>query len=487
MARWFKLEKVAQPPGRRRRGQIEYALHVWPHRPPSEGDWARELASRFLFFFRDDLLRLWLARIRADEKARGLLGGGAANMLKLSERTLQMGVAPFISRVVLRNYRSIGQCDVKLGALTYLVGANGAGKSNFVDALHLVSDALQSSLDQALNLRGGLSEVRRRSAGHPTHFSIRLDFQLDGQSGHYAFNVGALKNRGFEVQTEELCLGGQGKGPYYRVERGNVKASSEPSTPSLTSDRLALVAMSGFSAFRPVFDALTSMGFYNLNPKLMRDLQKPQEGRLLKPVGENIASVIGHLERVNPGAVRTIEEYLRTVVPTVHAVERQQIGPMETLQFRQDVPGVKDPWRFTAQNMSDGTLRALGVLTALFQSNQDFAPTLIGIEEPETALHPGASAAVREALQRASNQTQVIVTSHSPDLLDDSSVLDTQILAVISQDGETKLGPVDKASREAIRNGLFSAGELLKLGQLEPDPESLETQAKQIKLFEGLE
>lgn len=397
-----------------------------------------------------------------------------------------MRVPPFISRVVLRNYRSVGQCDVELGPLTYLVGANGAGKSNFVDALHLVSDALTNSLDQALSLRGGLAEVRRRSSGHPTHFGIRLEFTLGGQAGHYAFNIGSLKNRGFEVQTEECSLGGRGKGPFYRIERGQVTASSEPTLPALTKDRLALVALSGLSAFRPIFDALTGMGFYNLNPKLMRELQKAQEGRLLKPEGENIASVIGHLERVDAQALHVIEEYLQTVVPTVHAVKRVQVGPMETLEFRQDVPGARDPWRFAAQNMSDGTLRALGVLTALFQSNRDFAPTLIGIEEPETALHPAASAALREALGRASMHTQVIVTSHSPDLLDDASIQDDQILAVVSEAGETKLARIDPASREAIRKHLFSAGELLKLGQLQPDPDAIREQtASQRALFDG--
>jgi predicted ATPase len=397
-----------------------------------------------------------------------------------------MSMPPFISRVVLRNYRSVGQCDVSLGPLTYLVGANGAGKSNFVDALHLVSDALTSSLDQALSRRGGLAEVRRRSSGHPTHFGIRLEFTLGGRVGHYAFNIGSLKNRGFEVQTEECSLGGAGNGPYYRIERGRVIASSEQTLPALTEDRLALVALSGLSAFRPIFDALTGMGFYNLNPKLMRELQKAQEGRLLKPEGENIASVIGHLERVNPQALRVVEEYLQTVVPTVHEVKRVQVGPMETLEFRQDVPGARDPWRFAAQNMSDGTLRALGVLTALFQSNRDFAPTLIGIEEPETALHPAASAALREALQRASTQTQVIVTSHSPELLDDMSIRDDQIVAVVSDAGESKLARIDPASREAIRKHLFSAGELLKLGQLQPDPDAIRDQtSRQTSLFDG--
>lgn len=397
-----------------------------------------------------------------------------------------MSDSPFITRIVLRNYRSIGRCDVRLGKLTYLVGPNGAGKSNFLDAMHLVADALNSSLDQALNSRGGLSEVRRRSGGHPTHFGIRLEFNLNGQPGHYSFEVSSLKERGFAVQTEECVLDRPGRGPFYRVSKGKITSSSQTVLPALTKDRLALVAMSGLTEFRPVFDALTSMGFYNLNPKLMRELQKPQEGRLLKSVGENIASVIGHLERVNPDAIEIIGEYLRTVVPTVHGVKRIPTGPMETLEFRQDVPGAKDPWRFTAQNMSDGTLRALGVLTALFQSNRDFAPTLIGIEEPETALHPAASAALREALGRASAKTQVIITSHSPDLLDDSSVEDNQILAVVSEEGESKIAPVDSASRDAIRNHLFSAGELLKLGQLQPDPVSIKTQEEtQLRLFDG--
>ena len=395
----------------------------------------------------------------------------------------------FLTRVVLRNYKSIGYCDVRLNPLTYLVGANGSGKSNFLDALHLVRDALAGSLDNALNERGGLNEVRRRSSGHPTNFGIRLEFALrNGQAGHYAFNIGALAGRGYEVQSEECVLGSVGKGPFFRIERGNLKASSETTFPAVTADRLALVAASGMAVFRPVFDALTAMGFYNLNPKLMRELQKPQEGRLLKPVGENIASVIGHLERVAADRLEIIQEYLQTVAPMVHGVERKPIGPMETLEFRQDMAGAKHPWRFPAQNMSDGTLRALGVLTALFQGNRDYAPSLVGIEEPETALHPAASAALREALARASQDTQVIVTSHSPDLLDDLSLSADTLLAVVSEGGETRIAPLDEAGRMAMRDQLFSAGELLRLNQLAPDRAVLAAQAQeQADLFGEVE
>lgn len=395
----------------------------------------------------------------------------------------------FITRVVLRNYKSIGYCDVQLGALNYLVGTNGSGKSNFLDALHLVKDALTGSLENALNERGGLAEVRRRSSGHPNHFGIRLEFLLpNAERGFYAFSIGALSGRSYEVQSEECVIRGIGKGPFFRIAKGKLQESSESTFPSVTPDRLALVAASGLTSFRPVFDALGAMGFYNLNPKLMRELQKPQDGRLLKSVGENTASVIGHLEKSAPDQVRLIEEYLHTVVPLVHGVERKQIGPMETIEFRQDMAGAKHPWRFYAQNMSDGTLRALGVLTALFQGNQDYSPTLIGIEEPETALHPAAGAALREALNKASNSTQVIVTSHSPELLDDRTLDPSSMHVVVSDSGETRIAPLDEASRAMLLQQLFSAGELLKLNQLAPNKQLLEEQErKQSDLFSNLE
>jgi predicted ATPase len=402
-----------------------------------------------------------------------------------------------INRVVLRNYKSIGYCDVKLGSLCYLVGANGSGKSNFLDALHFVKDALTGSLDNALNERGGMAEVRRRSIGHPNNFGIRLDLTLnDGRSARYAFKVHAIarggyavheESGGYEVHEEKCVIDGVDGAKdelFFHIVHGKLKESSETSFPSVTKDRLALVSASGLTVFRPVFDALSAMGFYNLNPKIIRELQKPQDGRLLKPVGENIASVIGHLGRVAPEQLAIITEYLQLVVPMVHGVHRLAIGPMETIEFFQQMAGAKHPWRFLAQNMSDGTLRALGILTALFQGNRDFSPTLIGIEEPETALHPGASAVLREALARASQNMQVIVTCHSPDVLNDASIDADSLLVVVWEKGETRIAPIEAASREAIVEHLFSAGELLRLNQLQPDPEVLiEQQSHQSDLF----
>lgn len=394
---------------------------------------------------------------------------------------------PFLRRVALRNFKSIASCDVTLGALTFLIGPNGAGKSNFLEALHLVRDALDGTLDHALNVRSGLAEVRRKSSGHPTHFSIRLEFVLpSGKPGFYSFRVGALEGGAYEVSEERLGIGSRGRGPSFHVKAGKVHTCSEVTFPAVTDDRLALVAASGLPAFREAFDSLRAMGFYNLNPKLTREPQKPQDGRILKPAGENLTSVIGQLERALPQRKRRIEEFLQTVVPGIQGVERLPMGSLETLQFKQEVSGAQHPWKFPAMNMSDGTLRALGVLVALFQGDNGHRPTVVGIEEPETALHPAAAAALRAALVAASQTTQVIVTSHSPELLDDDGLDVDSLRAVAQRNGETTIGPVDAASRKMLREGLFSAGELLRMGQLEPQADEGQAPPSQASLFAEL-
>jgi predicted ATPase len=142
----------------------------------------------------------------------------------------------FLTRVVLKNYKSIAQCDVQLRPLLFLVGPNGSGKSNFLDALRFVSDALNTSLDHALRDRGGIIDVRRRSGGHPTHFSISLRFRLpDGTEGQYKFRIGAQPRGGYEVQSEE-CRISRSKvlAPEvsFRVDRGQVVSASIAAPPA---------------------------------------------------------------------------------------------------------------------------------------------------------------------------------------------------------------------------------------------------------------
>ena len=389
-----------------------------------------------------------------------------------------------LTRVALRNYRSIAACDLRLGPLSIFVGPNGSGKSNFLDALRFVSEALRYSLDHALRDRGGIHEVRRRSSGHPTHLAIRLEFRLpSGREGHYAFRVGAQKHGVYSIQQEECYVANQSE--FYEIENGKLTRATFSPTPTIPKDRLYLVNVSGLDAFRPIYDALSNMGFYNLNPDRIRELQSPDLGELLRRDGSNLASVLANLQQYAPDTKKRIEEYLAKVAPGITGVETQTIGPKETLEFRQEVRGARHAWRFLAANMSDGTLRALGVLVALFQGpmNRYDAYRLVGIEEPEVALHPAAAGILTDSLQDASTHSQVLVTSHSADLLDDPAISDDAVFAVIAEHGETKIGHLDPAGRSASRDHLYTAGELLRMDQLRPDPAEVTIQPNQLHLF----
>lgn len=393
---------------------------------------------------------------------------------------------PFLRRVRIRNYKSIGVCDLPLRPLTVVVGRNGSGKSNFLDALQFVTDSLRTSLDHAIQSRGGVIDVRRRSTGHPRNFAIEVEIGLPGfRFARYGFEIGARKDGGFTVKIERLQIidGGNRTLASFLRQGVNLTDSSVERMPPILEDRLYLVNAAGLPEFRPIYDALLAMGFYNLNPEAIKELQSPDAGDLLHSDGGNLASVIARLSAERPETMERIRTYLTTIIPEITRLERVALGPKETLQFWQRVEGAEHPWRFYASSMSDGTLRALGALVAVMQITRGTHPVrLVGIEEPETALHPAAAGALVDALREASSHTQILVTSHSPDLLDQIDLDQDGLLVVVAPEGTTRIAPADAASMEALRRHLYSPGELLRMDQLQPDPRSLERQG-QIELF----
>lgn len=382
-----------------------------------------------------------------------------------------------LQRVCLRNYKSIAACDVTLRPLTFLVGPNGAGKSNFLDALRFVAESLRFSLDHALRDRGGIQEVRRRSGGHPNHFGLRLDFALPaGSMGHYAFQIAARQPGGFEVQTEEceiLAPGTPASRCGFRVDRCAVRGLEL--APAASSDGLYLAVVSGMPEFRPLYEALSRMNFCQPNPAKIRELQAPDAGELLARDGGNITSLLRRMGAQNPLAKQRLEEHLARIVPGVQGVDVRSVGSKETLEFRQEMAGTEHAWRFPASSMSDGTLHALGVLAALFQTAR--GGPLIGIDGPVLALHPLGARAMLDALADAAGSTQVVAASHSlPDSPDLSA--DT-ILAVQAPGGVTEIGHSTPSDR------LSSAGELLGLNPLRPEADSADRRDDvQLRLFD---
>jgi predicted ATPase len=390
-----------------------------------------------------------------------------------------------LTRVRLRQYRSIPAADVALGPLVFLVGPNGSGKSNFLDALRLVSEGLRTSLDEALERRGGVAQVRRRASGHPTRFSIGLEFRGPQGHGEYGIQVAAVRGGGFRIVREQCAVrsaarDGARTAPDdagYRVDNGVLTSATLPATPAVDGRRLLLADLAEHKPFRYVYEGLADIGVFTLNPEAMRRPRTPGSGQVLQYDGSDIAGVLHRLGRTVRGREDKlrIESYLRQIVPGVHGVARRTRNGREFLEFTQQVPGAKAPWRFAASSVSDGTLRALGVLTSLF-TPAGSAYSTVAIEEPETALHPTASGALLAALRDAGDRRQVIATSHSPELLDSEDIDPAELLAVRAPGGSTVIAPLDQAATFALRAELHTPGQLLRADQLLPHPSASERQ-----------
>lgn len=377
----------------------------------------------------------------------------------------------FLTRVVINNYKSIQHCDVKLGPLTFLVGRNGSGKSNFLDALQFVSDALNNTLERAMRDRGGFAEIVYRSKSNSHTITIELSFNLShGGECKYSFRLGDTSMGEYGVLDESCQIWDENrKHTHYKIENEKLILNSCVLFPHMP-DRLYLVASSGDPAIRPAYDALSNMKFYNLNPDVMSGGKHNDSSDNLTRDGANISSVVAKMKTQSPETLKRVVQYLSVILPNLTHIDVGRLNSFEMLEFYLYVSDFVDPQRFESLSMSDGTLRSLGVLVALFQKSKKNGPKipLIGIEEPENGLHPFAIGALYDALTDASETRQVIVTTHNPDLLDVKDIDPDSILEVASEGGDTRISQIDPINKKVISDRLFTPGELLRMNQLAP-------------------
>ena len=224
-------------------------------------------------------------------------------------------------------------------------------------------------------------------------------------------------------------------------------------------------AAASLPVFRGALEGLRRIATYHIDPSSLRPSQPKRPYGPLARNGSNVASVLQRLEEHSFWRQR-VQASLAVIDPSLQGIAVHDLAERLGIEFQQS--GLMDaPVRFWAENMSDGTLHALGVLVALYQYVLGTV-SLVGLEEPETALHPGASAALRDAIEEASFGVQVIVTSHSADLLDDKHVRPDSILAVCADPAGTRIGLLGEVERSVLRDKLFTVGELLRMEQLRP-------------------
>lgn len=386
---------------------------------------------------------------------------------------------PLISRVVIKNYKSIAYCDVRLGALQFLVGRNGSGKSNFLDALAFVRDAL---------LRNNVMDAATR---HPDFFyknqnaspkpvSMHLECNLpDGMTGKFAFEIELRlaqnedsDNASFgtiAVAREECSIESGGRRiAYYEVRNGEVIQDSRGQSLPAFNDRLYLQNMSGYDEYRSLFVALRGIRFYDIRPSPIAPFEEKRTDVPLSKNGGNVGIVWNNLPQ---SAKERISRYLRDVVPFIVGIDVKKIGHWQIPAFQMATESADEPWYLWSESMSDGTLRALGVLIALLQERENGGgnfPLLVCIEEPETGLHARAFGALLCAMQEASDIRQVIITTHSADMLDNKEITPDQILPIEMKGAASVIAPMENLTKEMLEEHLTTAGDLLRQDKLKP-------------------
>ena len=385
-----------------------------------------------------------------------------------------------LRRLVLKRFRSLQSAAVEFDNPTFLVGQNGAGKSNIVDALALLAEAMTSPLSAVLEKRGGVGAVghRRTSRGRVADVGLRVELAglPDAGEATYAFELLCTKGYDYRVRRELCRCTAQDGTTSWFDRHGNAFRSSIETGPIVASNALALPLVAGDERFAPVAQFLSNIQPYRIDPSTLREMQDPDAGVRLRSNGSNAASILRQLDQ---DARRHVREFLQTVVPGDIEVTPVRVQNKLSLKFVQQG---EQSGRLTLgpHSMSDGTLRTLGLLAAVFQPNP---PSVLIVEEPEATIHPGALGTILDVLRLAARSTQTIITTHSPDILEAPWIEDHHLRVVSWEGGATRVARVSEATRTALREHLMDAGELLRANALLGADGSHLTQ---IDLFTGL-
>lgn len=375
-----------------------------------------------------------------------------------------------IKKLTIHDFRSLGdRTELDLGRLNFLVGVNGSGKSNVLHALTFVREAVRIGLPGAVT-NNGIENLRRHSSGRPRNMLLDLQLSLDGFPASYGFEITGARSEEYKVKREwGEVRDRQGTPTSFKVEGGRWQGP-ENLKPSLDEQSLAITAFGGDPRIKPLWDFIANMMVYSIYPDVLRYPQKFSSETPLKSRGDNWVSI---LNQPNGGWKKDLVAALGKLTGEIEDIKVTKAAGYLIAQFRHKTPGDKssnDKKWFDAGRESDGTLRVAGLLTGLLQEP---ALPVIGIEEPELTVHPGALPLIFDFLSEASRRSQVLVTTHSPVLLDLLSLENARVFVVQRQDAVTRVMLLPEDRREAVRTQLLTLGEMMISGDLQPPQLSL--------------
>ena len=375
-----------------------------------------------------------------------------------------------LKRIHIKGYKSLEDVEVELNALTLLMGPNATGKSNFLDALQLLSKLATSRtvkdafappyrgkpLESFTFGKDGIKGLRNQER---ICFSIEVDLYLSdavvesvnqqiialrssSENGkgsqqrlalvrernvRYRIVIEMLPNEAILRVTDEYLAALNSRGnptgtrkPFIETQDAKIRLRMERQSHPIYHDKYldrTVLSMPHYSPHHPHLEAakreMESWKFYYFEPRELMRLANPlKEVRYMGPMGEELAAYLHTANVFDPRQFKALEKSLHTLLPRVNGIDTD-VDDLGEIELHIDEEGVK----FSARLLSEGTLRMLGLLATMGIRE---TPSLVGIEEPENGVHPGQIELIAEFLNSRllEGNTQYIVTSHSPILPD---------------------------------------------------------------------
>jgi len=329
-----------------------------------------------------------------------------------------------LKKLTLKGFKSIESLvDFELPSLNVLIGANGSGKSNFVDFFRLLRAMADESLQKFVTEHGGADGFFYMGPRHTRQISAHLEF---GEN-IYEFDLSATASAQLMVAEERDKYTGHREASMKVMGRGTVESSLRGlrDRKSWRGDWLG--------PEHYVYSAVSSWTVYHFHDTgllapMRRDQAVRDRGRL-RDDASNVAAFLLDLREENRDSYDLIRDAVRMIAPFFDdfLLQPRNAGQAELVRLEWMQKGSDYP--FQPYQLSDGTIRFICLAAALLQPK---LPATVVIDEPELGLHPFAIGLLANMIQSASERTQVIISTQSPALLD---YFDPQDVIVVNREG----------------------------------------------------
>jgi predicted ATPase len=340
-----------------------------------------------------------------------------------------------ISRIVLSGFKSIERTDIQLGPLNVLIGANGAGKSNFLSVFKLLNALTEQNLQTFVGRQGGASALLHYGPKRTPRLSFALDFHTDAGKNVYRADL-------VHVAPDSLIFADEAVEFHPTARKPRVYDFHGGHRESLLSDTIGtkggakddVTRTARFVKYR--LDRWRSYHFHDTSDTAaVKQHVSIDDNRYLRGDAGNLAAFLLMLRTAHAEHYSQIRDTVRLVFPRFDdfVAEPSRLNQKQILLTWRE-PGAD--YEFGPHQLSDGTLRFICLVTLLLQPfDHPNAPHTITLDEPELGLHPYAITVLASLLRDAAQQVQIVVSTQSASLL--SAIDESSVVVAVDRTGSS--------------------------------------------------